>query len=159
MANIKHVRTKRKSDAQDRSIDDSGRAARARPQATLPPVELTALSIDDPRTQPAAFPSLPTDQPAAGPVEQPNDHGLPLLVEATKRSNQSGIERCERAVDAMYACKLFPENLDVQQTEWYTELLQRWLPGEDLVEVRSWSRCVSSLLRRHIHHALVESHD
>lgn len=142
MANIKHVRPKQKSDAQERSVDDIGRAARARLQAIQPPVELTALSINNPHSQPAVFPSLPTDQPAAGPVEQPNDHGLPRRVNAFKRCNQADIERCERAVDAMYACKRFPQDMDVKQKNWYADLQKCWLPGEDIAEVRCQSRCV-----------------
>jgi hypothetical protein len=137
MANIKHVRSKCKADTEERSLGEIGRAAHVRLQHTQPPVELTALPID-PNAQPAAFPTLPTDQPTAGPVEQPNDHGLPRRMLAYKKCNQASIEKCERDVDAMYACKRFPENLDAKQREWYTELQKNWLPGEDLVEVRRW---------------------
>lgn len=135
MANIKHVRPKRKVDATERSLEDIEHAARARLQSTQPPVELTALSIDS-KAQPAAFPTLPTDQLTAGPAEQPDDHGLPRRMEAYKKCSQSSIERSERAVDTMYACTRFPENLSARQKEWYIELQKRWLPGEELVEVR-----------------------
>ncbi|KAH7385416.1 hypothetical protein DE146DRAFT_636009 [Phaeosphaeria sp. MPI-PUGE-AT-0046c] len=133
MANIKHVRPKRKADDEGRSLEDIGRAARARLQAMQPPIELTALSIEL-NAQPVAFPSLPTDRPTAGPVEQPNDHGLPRRMEASKKCSQAGIERSERAVDAMYACTQFPETLHVKQKEWYTDLRKCWLPGEEHVE-------------------------
>lgn len=138
MAKVKHVRLKRKADDGGRSLAEIGHAARTRLQSTQPPVELIALSID-PNSQPAAFPSLPTDQPTVGPVEHPNDHGLPRRMDAYKNCSQAGIERSERDVDAMYTCKRFPANMDAKQKEWYTELQKRWLPGEELVQVR---RCM-----------------
>jgi hypothetical protein len=137
MAKVKHVRRKVPSstEAQSRDNNNTAPSVRRRGRPAQPAVEDAAPSVY-PGLKPAAFPSLPTDQPELSPVYDYGLHGVKQRMTAHEHSDKAALNTFSRQVDSMYDNKEFPTEMGPEQRAWYAELKERWLATSRPEQVR-----------------------
>jgi hypothetical protein len=129
----------RNTEAQDAQNDNMANSTRGRGR----PAESSLTEAAQPiysNLKPAAFPSLPTDQPAAQ-VAQPDysygAHGVQGRMTAHRQSNKAELQKSEKQVDLMYANKKFPAGVSADEKAWYADLKKRLPADSSSTQVRS----------------------
>lgn len=152
MANVRHVRkrlhsardkepSKRSRDRSPTAQPDGGQAASRATQGTH-----SSTSIFT-HPKPAAFPSLPTDEPAPKTsILDRSRHIARAIMDSMEKSNKKAITACECLVDSMYNTTDFPDHVDEKERTWYVELKARWAANETASEVSQTPRPLIELL-------------